>query len=70
LDEVVEKDLDDIPVSQEKQHFLGQPLSVELRKNKVEKSFRVSFPISGWLTRSLSIWPMYPSDVRHAILTP
>jgi hypothetical protein len=50
----------DFPQSDEDEHFLGQPLEMP--------GGRVAFPISGWLTKNLSIWPMFPKDIRHAKL--
>ena len=38
------------------EHYLGQPLQIP--------GGRVSFPVSGWLTRSLDVWPLYPRDIR------
>ncbi|MEC8380307.1 MAG: hypothetical protein VXZ96_08295 [Myxococcota bacterium] len=60
LDELV--GMNAFPVSEESQHFLGQPLEL--------LDGRVGFPMSGWLTKSLSIWPMYPKDIRHVGMTP
>ena len=44
------------------EHFLGQPLQLP--------SGYVGFPISGWLTKNLEVWPLYPRDIRQSILNP
>ena len=46
LDEIVAAD--DYPASEEREHFLGVPLAMP--------DGRVSFPISGWLTKNLGVW--------------
>ena len=53
LDEIVAAD--EYPASEEREHFLGVPLSMP--------DGRVSFPISGWLTKNLGVWPMFPREV-------
>ena len=44
------------------EHFLGQPLQLP--------SGNVGFPSSGWLTKNLETWPLFPKDIRQSILTP
>lgn len=46
--------------SEESEHFLGQPLHMP--------DGRVSFPVSGWLTKNLQIWPMFPKEIVPASL--
>lgn len=53
---------DDAPERTEHEsHYLGQPL---------ELPNRVGFPISGWLTRNLTVWPVLPVDIRRGALSP
>ena len=44
------------------EHFLSQPLE--------KPNGRVTFPVSGWLTRKLAAWPVRPKDIRVAALMP
>ena len=61
LDGVVEKKWTEEDFLQdENEHFLGQPLELP--------GGRIAFPMSGWLTKSLQVWPMFPRDVRYAPL--
>ena len=53
LDQIVEAK--EYPASEEREHFLGVPLSMP--------EGRVSFPVSGWLTKNLGVWPMFPREV-------
>ena len=53
LNEVVE--IESFPPSEAREHFLGTPL--------VMPDGRVSFPLSGWLTKKLGIWPMFPNEI-------
>ncbi len=53
LDEIV--DADQYPPSEEREHFLGCPLEMP--------GGRVSFPLSGWLTKNLGVWPMFPREI-------
>ncbi len=48
--------------TEQEQHYLGQPLELP--------AGRVGFPISGWLTRGLTLWPAMPTDIRRGILSP
>ncbi|MEL6345919.1 MAG: hypothetical protein AAFV53_22600 [Myxococcota bacterium] len=43
-------------------HYRGQPL--ELLGGKI------GFPISGWLTRNLTVWPTSPVEIRKGRLSP
>ena len=49
-------------VKQRGKNTLGQPLQLP--------SGYVGFPISGWLTKNLEVWPLYPRDIRQSILNP
>lgn len=43
-------------------HYLGQPLQMP--------GGHVGFPVSGWLTRSLNVWPPSPIEIRKGKLSP
>lgn len=61
LDNLVAKDWTEADfIQEENDHFLGQPLEIP--------GGRVAFPMSGWLTKDLQIWPMFPKEVRYAPL--
>ncbi|MBT3218141.1 MAG: hypothetical protein HN348_03545 [Proteobacteria bacterium] len=49
------------PPDEDQGHLLGPPL----------ESFddNISFPISGWLTKNLDIWPAFPGDAHAGLLT-
>ncbi len=42
-------------------HELGAPLDMPGSK-------RIAFPVGGWLTRDLGIWPQSPTDVKEGML--
>ena len=58
LDDIVETPDYDAPTQRD--HFLGQPMGMP--------GGRVSFPISGWLTKNLEVWPMFPREIQQGDL--